>query len=297
MAIFICLAIICSAADVGLCTKPAKVYKPPTAIEIEKIINVNVGPASTGIALSIGPAGKLFIAISSPPQILSLDSNQDQSYVNVNFVSDFCILTGFTLVYTDNSSPLLFRTDSRLRELSSFQLDYLNGDIANFQPISITSSPNGQIYFTNGYDNEIWMIDQNGSVFRYSGLNNAIRLGAGTIEFDSINNSIVVLDGNNLEFLNSYGKYMDAATYETSLDNASDMIVSGSEIWIGGDRIECYSTITRKAIFNVNNDELISLGLPYISAIALDGDSKLYLLSANGDKLAKTTIVRESSEK
>lgn len=297
MAFFIYLVLICSLSEIGSCANTESVYYPPIALQFEKSTDINAGSASTGVALCVGSAGKVFIAIDSPPQIISLDSKYVQNYTSVKFISDLCIGSRFTLIYTDNSTPLLFRTDLRLNNLNPFPLEQFNRDILQLKPSSITASSNGNIYFSNAFDQEIWVINQNGLAFKHSNISGAFRLTGKEIEFITTNNFIVVLDNKKLKFINQFGKFVDEFTYEVSMTYPTDLTVSSTEIWISGNGIECYSIITHKAIYILSSDELNSLGLSNISAIAIEGDSTLYLLSATGNRLINTAIVRENSEK
>ena len=181
-----CFAAVFFFPNKGFCLKTLTAYHPPSHLVIEEIYDIEVGPASTGIAVKLGSGGKLFIAVDSPPQLISLDaelkfiSTQELKNLGVGSVSDFCITGSFTLIIIDPMVSLLFRTDTRLRQLNSLQLET---DRIIFQPISVTSSPEGELYIANYSDHEIWKMDRNGTLSRHSKMNGTIRLNNKKIEY------------------------------------------------------------------------------------------------------------------
>ena len=86
-------------------------------------------------------------------------------------------------------------------------------------------------------------------------------------------------------------------THKHSVQHPSDIAVSSSEVWIGGESVECFSIERGVTEFSLPINSLKELGISKISTIATDGDSILYILSEHGDKLAKAAIVRETTGK
>jgi|GEM_PF-2904454 len=299
MLLIICLTILIRPTTNGNCAEPDVKEQISISLILDRIINVNVGATSVGIAVNIGAGAKTFIAVNSPPKIITFDSDlklisSQEQFDDVLSINDFAILGGFTLILSDLFSPSFSRTDSRLRLLSPILIE--NG-IQRFQPVSLTTSNDGDIYFANASDNEIWKVDRNGNSSRHSKLNGEIWLTGCRIEYVQSRNFIAILTEENLYFINSYGNIVRHMTHKHSVVNPSDIVVNGSEVWIGGESVVCFDVDKSSIVFSLSSEYLIELGISNISALAVNGDSIFYMLSEHGDMLAKAIIVRETTGK
>ncbi len=235
---------------------------------------------SRGAGLAVSPGGDVAAAWDNPPQLAvgnatdRLLKASDASSLDVKSISDIDFSSGLDVYLADSWSGGVLRLDRRMEPKNLLRPE--TG--GRFEPVSLCLDDRGALFVLDRAGADVWRIERGRA--QTTGWGNAG--GSLTlkeprrIRFDYSSRGFYVLDGEELVILDHDGRRL--GIQHLGIASTMDIAITNRNIYVLGEGLAVLPRLSGPPHAELPADSLRAWGIYPAAALAVRGDSLLYIL-------------------